>query len=98
MVEEATCSVSGIGEGFMESMAFELGRLLKAWCGESHLRKDENGTVPRGTAHRQKTLGTHVGLAGQARSLYYSLGHMKGNRSPHEFTLCFAIREILLKM
>ena len=37
---------------------------------KSHLRKGENGIVARDTTHGQKTLGTHVGLSGQARGFF----------------------------
>lgn len=65
---------------------------------KSHLRKDENGLVARDTTHGQETLGTHVGLPGQARALHDSLGHMKSNRGPCKFTLYLAIRAIFFRM
>lgn len=58
MLERDACSVSGLGEGFMESMAFELGGLFKAWSAYT-----ENGTVARNKTHGQKRLGTHVKFA-----------------------------------
>ena len=40
---------------------------------KSHLREDENGIVARDITHGQKTLGTHVGLSGQAATAARSL-------------------------
>lgn len=68
MLEGATCSLSELGEGFTESVAFELEGIFKAGSGQSlaHSGDGENVTVVRQSTHGQKRLGTHVDLAGQS--------------------------------
>lgn len=59
----------GLGEGFMETVAFELGRIYKASSGDSLpglSGNDMNVTVVRDRTPGQKRTRVHVGVAGQA--------------------------------